>query len=90
MLVELQGRIERVTYTNEETGYTIAKVKIQGRRELVTVVGNLLAPNPGEIIRMKGEWTTHPKYGEQFEIAQYRTVVPGHGSSGSRNTWVQA
>jgi exodeoxyribonuclease V alpha subunit len=81
VLVDLQGQIERVTYANEETGYTIARVKIQGQRDLITVVGNLLAANPGEIIRMQGEWTTHAKYGEQFRIVRCKTVVPAtvHG-----------
>ncbi|MEW6666929.1 MAG: ATP-dependent RecD-like DNA helicase [Thermodesulfobacteriota bacterium] len=81
MLVDLQGQIERVTYANEETGYTIARVKIEGQRDLVTVVGNLLAANPGEIIRMRGEWTNHPKYGEQFRIVHCQTVIPAtvHG-----------
>jgi len=41
MLVDLQGQIERVTYTNDENGYTIAKLKVYGQRDLVTVVGNL-------------------------------------------------
>jgi hypothetical protein len=35
----LQGQIERITYSNEENGYTIAKLKVYGRRDLVTVVG---------------------------------------------------
>lgn len=76
MLVDLQGQIERVTYTNDESGYTIAKLKVYGQRELVTVVGNLMAPTPGEIIRMRGEWATHPKYGEQFKIVQYKSMIP--------------
>ncbi len=76
MLTDLQGQIERITYTNEENGYTIARLKVYGHRDLVTVVGNLMAPNPGEILRMKGEWTSHPKYGEQFKIVYYDTAVP--------------
>ena len=75
-LVDLQGQIERVTYTNDENGYTIAKLKAYGQRDLVTVVGNLMAPTPGEILRMRGEWTNHPKYGEQFKIIQYKSMVP--------------
>ena len=76
MLADLQGQIERITYTNEENGFTIARVKVYGRRDLVTVVGNLMAPTPGEIIKMRGEWANHPKYGEQFKIVQYKTAVP--------------
>ena len=76
MLAELQGQIERVTYTNLENGYTIAKVKVYGRRDLVTVVGTLMSPAPGEILEMKGEWVNHPRYGEQFKLVQYKTQIP--------------
>ena len=76
MLTDLEGQIERITYTNEENGFTIAKLKVYGRPDLVTVVGNLMAPTPGEILKLKGEWTNHPKYGEQFKIVHYKTTVP--------------
>jgi len=76
MPMDLEGQIERITYTNEENGFTIAKVKVAGRRDLVTVVGNLMAPMSGEILQMRGEWVDHPKYGEQFKVIEYRTAVP--------------
>jgi len=76
MPVYLQGQIERITYANDENGYTIAKVKVQGHRGLVTVVGNLMAPTPGEIIKMYGEWVNHPRYGEQFKVDRYKSLVP--------------
>ncbi|OIN96422.1 MAG: recombinase RecD [Deltaproteobacteria bacterium CG1_02_45_11] len=76
MLTELSGQIERITYTSEENGFTIAKVKVSGQRDLVTVVGNLMSPMPGEILKMKGEWARHPKYGEQFKVEQFKTEVP--------------
>jgi len=76
MLTELQGQIERITYTNEENGYTVAKAKVHGRHDLVTVVGNLLAPSPGEVMKMTGEWVNNPKYGEQFKVVHYKSVIP--------------
>ena len=76
MLTDLQGHIERITYSNEENGYTVARVKVYGRNDLVTVVGNLLSPTPGEVIHMKGEWVNNPKYGEQFKVVHYKSVVP--------------
>ena len=76
MCAELQGQIEKITYTNEKTGFTIAKLKVAARRNLVTVVGNVAAPMVGEILRLKGEWVNHPKYGEQFKIAYYKTEIP--------------
>jgi hypothetical protein len=61
---------------NEETGYTIAKVKVYDRRDLVTVVGNFMTPMPGEILKMQGERANHPKYGEQFKVTRYKSLVP--------------
>jgi len=75
-MLELSGQIERVTYTSEETGYTIAKLKVQGQWDLVTIVGNILSPAPGEVLRLKGEWVRHAKYGEQFKVESYQTAAP--------------
>ncbi len=76
MLTELEGQIERITYTNDENGYTIARVKVSGQRDLVTVVGTLMAPMPGEVVRLRGEWSNHPRYGQQFKIVDCKTTVP--------------
>ena len=77
----LTGQLESITYTNTENGFTVAKVKISGRHDLVTILGNLTAPTPGEILKMKGEWTRHPRYGRQFKIVSYETSIPAsvHG-----------
>ena len=76
MLCDLSGQIERITYCSDETGYTVAKVKVYGRADLVTVVGNFMAPTPGEILKMVGEWANHPKFGEQFKVVRYESAVP--------------
>ena len=76
MGTQLTGQIERITYANEENGYTIAKVKVKGHRDLVTVVGTIMAPAPGEILDMTGVWSHHPKFGEQFKVEQYQTKIP--------------
>ncbi len=75
-LTELQGQIERITYFSEETGYTVAQVKVAGRRGLVTIIGSMVNPIAGEIIRMKGEWGCHRKYGEQFKAVFCQTATP--------------
>lgn len=76
VLTELSAQIERITYTNPENGYTVARVKVYGRSELVTIVGNLADPSPGEILWMRGEWSQHPKFGEQFKVVHYETRMP--------------
>ena len=52
--LEINGQIERITYYNEENGYTIAKVKVQGRAGLVTIVGNIVSLIPGEVLKLQG------------------------------------
>jgi exodeoxyribonuclease V alpha subunit len=73
----LEAVLERVTFANEETGYTIARVATdRGGPDLLTVVGPLLGAQVGESLRMTGRWTSHPRYGKQFEVRSYSTVLP--------------
>ena len=76
MLTQLSGQIEKITYTNEENGFTIALVKVEAQKDPVTVIGNLMAPTPGEILEMQGHWANHPKFGKQFKVVQFKTKVP--------------
>jgi exodeoxyribonuclease V alpha subunit len=76
MLTQLQGQIERITYVNQENGFTIAKVRVRGRRQLATVVGNLASPTPGEVLSMRGEWVKHPRFGEQFKVSHFKSQAP--------------
>jgi len=73
---ELKGRIERITYSNEENGYTVARIAVKNRRDLVTVVGALPSPQPGQELHLKGEWTNHPRFGEQFQAKHCTTSAP--------------
>ncbi|MGH3679467.1 MAG: helix-hairpin-helix domain-containing protein, partial [Natronosporangium sp.] len=73
----LEAVLERITYANEETGYTIARVATdRSGSNLLTVVGSLLGVQPGESLRLVGHWSTHPKYGRQFEVHSYTTILP--------------
>src|SRR5262245_28919771 len=72
----LDAVLERLTYVNEETGYTVARVATDRSSELLTVVGSLLGAQPGESLRLSGRWTSHPKFGRQFEVESYTTVLP--------------
>jgi exodeoxyribonuclease V alpha subunit len=73
----LEAVLERVTYVNEETGYTIARVATERTGpDLLTVVGPLLGAQIGESLRLTGFWGSHPKYGKQFEVQSYTTVLP--------------
>ncbi len=74
----LEGTLLGVTYLNEETGYVVARLEVAGPAGSrgVTVVGNLLGVSPGESVRLKGEWVRHARYGEQFKVEGYESVLP--------------
>ncbi|WP_053647292.1 ATP-dependent RecD-like DNA helicase [Streptomyces sp. XY431] len=76
-LAQVEGVLERITYANEETGYTVARVDTgRGGNDLLTVVGALLGAQPGESLRLHGRWGSHPQYGKQFVVENYTTVLP--------------
>lgn len=72
----LEGVLERITYANEENGYTVARVDTGRGGDLLTVVGSLLGAQPGESLRMEGRWSSHAQYGRQFTVDNYTTVLP--------------
>ena len=72
----LEAVLERITYANQDTGYTVARVATNRSSDLLTVVGPLLGAQPGESLRLQGRWTSHPQYGRQFQVETYTTVLP--------------
>jgi len=74
----LDGVLERVTFANPETGYTIARIAPEhgGGADLITAVGPLLGAQVGEFLRLRGRWSSHPRFGRQFEVHSYATVLP--------------
>lgn len=72
----MQGEIERLTFHSSETGYTVARVKVPRATELVTVVGSFANIQPGQTLRLTGNWREHPKYGSQFQVSAYQETKP--------------
>lgn len=72
----LRGVVERITYANEDTGYSVIKVKSKGYMDLVTVVGSMATVNVGSVLYMKGFWTHNAKYGRQFEVREWEETLP--------------
>ena len=80
---QLAGAIERITYYNEENGYSVVKIlpekrypRAQARDGTVTVVGTMPPLNEGESAQFSGEWVTDRKYGLQFRAHQAFPVPP--------------
>ena len=73
---EIVGYIERITFHNEENGYTVAQIKLAKYTDLVCIVGSMPGIQPGETVRCQGNWKQHLVYGKQFCIDSHRTEAP--------------
>src|SRR5882724_11846891 len=79
----LQGTVERVTYFNEENGYSVIKVKAdkryptaEARDGLITVVGSMPELGVGENVQFDGDWVDDAKYGKQFRAEMITPIMP--------------
>jgi len=75
-LDHVTGVIERVTFHNEESGFAVLKLKVRGRRDLVTVVGTLPRASEGEWADARGRWVVDPRHGPQLQAVELRTTPP--------------
>jgi exodeoxyribonuclease V alpha subunit len=72
----LHGLLEKISYHNEENDFVVAKLREKDKRELTTIVGNLSGVNPGESLKLTGEWVHNKKFGEQFQVEKFEVIVP--------------
>ena len=72
----ISGLVERVTFYSEESGFTVLRVKIRDRRDLVTVVGTLVDATAGEWLGASGHWVVDLRHGPQFKAKVLRTTHP--------------
>ncbi len=85
-MVHVYGSIERITYHNEENGYTVLRLRPNEDQKdkvvgvdlegLLTIVGNLPKLSPGEEVHVEGEYTTHATHGLQFKASNIEKLTP--------------
>jgi len=72
----LEGVIERITFHNEDNGYTVARLLPPNARDVITIIGNFSNPVVGESLLCYGTWTNHAQWGKQMNVARYEVVRP--------------
>ncbi len=76
-ITRIQGILERITFQNEENGYTVARLHEDSKeKNLITVVGFLAGVPVGSTLSLTGIWITDSRYGKQFKLQNYRIVKP--------------
>ncbi|MFW6162696.1 MAG: ATP-dependent RecD-like DNA helicase [Planctomycetota bacterium] len=72
----LQGTVERVVFEASDGAYAVARLRPERSRQTATIVGKLFELSEGELLRLEGRWTVHPRFGRQFEVERYQVVTP--------------
>lgn len=72
--MKIKGTVSEVVFCNAENGYTVVNLEVDGRE--ITAVGILPVLVCGEVLSLEGKYTTHSKFGTQFEIESYRFDTP--------------
>jgi len=72
----LAGMVERVTFHNEESGFCVLRVKVQGKRDLLTVVGTVANVSAGEWVTAQGVWIRDRDHGLQLKANSLHCSAP--------------
>ncbi len=77
-LEEIRGVVKTLTFRNDETGYTVAKIEPEGKKRgpVVAVTGYTNSISEGETLVFRGFWVDDEKYGRQFKFQNCETVMP--------------
>jgi exodeoxyribonuclease V alpha subunit len=77
----IAGTIERIVFRNEETHFTVARLRPNDtgrlfRSELITLVGALPGISVGELMDVTGEWELHPQHGRHLRVVSFTAHAP--------------
>ena len=68
--------VERITYQNSESGYSVIKCRAKGFTDLVTVVGSMPDVHVGSVLYLGGFWKVDIRYGRQFVMQTFEETLP--------------
>ena len=68
--------VERITYRNEQNGYSVLKCRVRGFQDLVAVVGAMPDVHVGSVLSLGGNWKLDARYGRQFSAETVEETLP--------------
>ncbi len=75
--VEVRGVVERIIYESPENGYAVLLLgPVNPAESSVVCVGYFVEVKKGDEIIVRGEWMTHPKFGQQVSVLTWEPVLP--------------
>ena len=75
-MAEIEGIVSDITFQNEDSGFTVAKLQTAQSGICYTCVGVMPTVARGESISVYGEWDNHKRFGKQFSVSSYRIIRP--------------
>ncbi|MDY0360426.1 MAG: ATP-dependent RecD-like DNA helicase [Desulforegulaceae bacterium] len=75
-MITVSGTVLNLTFHNPSNGYTVAKLKQSEFSTSMTIVGIMDEIFPGEKLEVTGTWEEHDKFGEQFRVHSYESIIP--------------
>ncbi|EZH67960.1 hypothetical protein DH09_08580 [Bacillaceae bacterium JMAK1] len=90
MIVEempyVTGTVSQLIFRNDENGYTVMIVDVEqsepkAETHTITVLGHFPSSPEGELLTFRGQYTEHPKYGQQFKSETYEKHIPREGQA---------
>ena len=70
----IQGIVEDIVFQNTENGYVVARLKYNN--DIITIVGCIPYIIEAQSLKLSGEWTSHPQFGDQFKVESCEEVLP--------------
>ena len=71
-----QGVVDSIVYRNDENGWTVASIKVDGSKGNIAAVGVMPFLSEGEHAIFDGELVEHKTYGRQIKVTSYETKRP--------------
>lgn len=77
----IRGVLERILFSNEENYYLVGEMRPEGDPASVTITGIMPGAQCGETLEVKGHWVMDRKYGRQFKVKSFDSILPStvHG-----------
>ena len=73
---KFEGIVDNIVFRNDENGWTVASIRLDGSRGSIAAVGVMPFLSAGEHAIFDGELVEHKDYGRQIKVESYETTRP--------------
>ena len=72
----IRGTVDTIVFSSTDNRFTVLKMTPEKRSTKITVILNSAAPLVGQLLEVEGDWTQHPKFGQQFKAVSCKADAP--------------